>query len=245
MTRENTVKIITIVLIIKVFLVLFLLAFYLGWIEIGNKDLIAAAKEENSSEAVNGKEQKLLARKETKAEAGSFLENLLKVPDLDVSKSTKDEIGRYITLIEQAKQQLMERTKMLDTKVEQLKKLELKLDEKIRSLDEERKFFAKTIQNEKKIQEDRLTTLISLYEKMEPKKAAPVFEAMDKDLVVAIFQKLKTKQVTAVLELMNSDKSAEITEYFGRIGSAREYDLLKEMNTSLQTAFNDCKGMPK
>ena len=68
---------------------------------------------------------------------------------------------------------------------------------------------------------------------------------MDKDLVIAIFKKMKKKQVTKILESMQTDKSVMISEYFGRVGSAREYDLLKEMNKSLQTAFNDCKELPE
>ena len=79
---------------------------------------------------------------------------------------------------------------------------------------------------------------------MEPKKAAPVFETMDKDLVVSLFKSMKKKQVTRIMELMDTQKSVEITEYFGRIGSAKEYDLLKEMNQSLRLAFNDCKEPP-
>ena len=76
---------------------------------------------------------------------------------------------------------------------------------------------------------------------MEPKKAAAVFEKIDKDLAAALFKNLKQKQVTAILEKMNPDKAIELTEYFGRIKSGAEYELLKEMNNSLLETFKDCK----
>jgi hypothetical protein len=80
---------------------------------------------------------------------------------------------------------------------------------------------------------------------MEPKKAAPVIEKLDKDLVVELFRQLPQKQVTSILENMSADKSVAISEYYGRVRSAREYDILKEMNQSLRKEFDDCKGMPK
>ena len=49
--------------------------------------------------------------------------------------------------------------------------------------------------------------------------------------------------VTRILEVMPADKSRDLTEYFGRIRSGKEYDLLKEMNQSLRTAFDECKGL--
>ena len=44
---------------------------------------------------------------------------------------------------------------------------------------------------------------------------------------------------------MPADKSVSLSEYYGRVRSMREYDVLKEMNQSLRKEFDDCKGMPK
>ncbi|NRA44225.1 MAG: hypothetical protein HRU09_04620 [Oligoflexales bacterium] len=220
---------------------------YLGWLYLGEHKLHGQNGEGLTNEVRNVNSRTNFARNEKRRnnqDSKNFLESLLTLPELDVNKSSKDEIGRYLTLIDQAKQQVEQKMGVLEHKLKQLRSLESNLDEKISRLDEERKFFAQTIQQEKKIQKERLDDLVGLYEKMEPKKAAPVFEAMDKDLVVAIFKKMKKKQVTKVLESMQTDKSVMITEYFGRVGSAREYDLLKEMNQSLQMAFNDCKELP-
>jgi len=76
---------------------------------------------------------------------------------------------------------------------------------------------------------------------MEPKRAAPIFAELDKNLTIALIQKIKKKQITAILQAMDPEKSKDLTEYFGRVGSGREYALLKEMNLSIQQAFKDCK----
>jgi flagellar motility protein MotE (MotC chaperone) len=175
----------------------------------------------------------------------SFLANLLELPPLDPDTIKKDELGKYLEIAERKKRQVEDRLEILKKREEQLKGLEASIDGKLKSLDEERRFFAQTIQQEKELKGERLDKLIAMYAKMEPKKAAPVMEKLDKDLVVELFKAMPQKQVTAILEAMNPDKSVTISEYYGRVRSAREYDILKEMNQSLRKEFDDCKGMPK
>lgn len=185
---------------------------------------------------------------DSKEDAGksrpSFLSNLLELPVLNKESLQKDEVGRYLEIAERKKRQLDERLDLLKTRESQLKKLETSIEDKLRQLDDERRFFAQTIQQEKDLKGERIEKLVGLYAKMEPKKAAPVFEKLDKDLVVELFKQLPPKQVTAILETMTPDRSIFLSEYYGRVRSAREYDLLKEMNQSLLKEFDECKGMP-
>ena len=92
------------------------------------------------------------------------------------------------------------------------------------------------------LKKEKLTLLIELYDKMEPKKAATLFESLSPDLSVSLLKSLKQKQLTAILEKMAPDKASKLTEYFSRMKSGAEYDLLKEMNSSLRDAFKECKG---
>jgi len=175
----------------------------------------------------------------------SFLSNLLELPELNPDSMKKEEVGRYLDIAERKKRQIEDRLANLGRREDQLKGLESSIDEKLKKLDEERKYFAQTIQKEKDLKGERVEKLVALYSKMEPKKAAPVMEKLDKDLVVEMFKQLPQKQVTAILETMSADKSVALSEYYGRIRSAKEYDILKEMNASLRKEFDDCKGMPK
>lgn len=171
-----------------------------------------------------------------------LLKGVLELPPLDPEKAKKEEIERYLKLVDQARQQIADRGKALEAKEKRLEDLQTTILKKLDGVENERNFFVQTVQREKDIQKERLDKLVILYEKMEPKKAAPIVEGMDKDLVVKLFQGLKEKQVTAIIEGMSSDKAKELSEYFARVGSGREYDLLKEMNVSLQEAFKqECK----
>lgn len=252
---NNFVKLIKIALLIKVIFLIVMTALQFGWISFGEKSIQAEVSDEKPMQSEPDKMPDSEENKSTRTIASNtkkqsadtstgFLESLLTLPPLDVEKSSKDEIGRYLTMIEQAKQQVEDRITTLKSRHGAIKNLEEKIDQKLKLLDQERQYFSRTIQQEKKIQKERLDTLVDFYGKMEPKKAAPVFETMDKDLVVSLFKNMKKKQVTRIMELMDTQKSVDITEYFGRIGSAKEYDLLKEMNQSLRLAFNDCKTPP-
>ena len=214
------------------------------------KDEAQKSGDEDKADAKNPSEKE---KKEPAAADGkksdkprkSFLSNLLELPELNPDAMKKEEVGRYLDIAERKKRQIEDRLANLGRREEQLKGLESSIDEKLKKLDEERKYFAQTIQKEKDLKGERVEKLVALYSKMEPKKAAPVMEKLDKDLVVEMFKQLPQKQVTAILETMSADKSVALSEYYGRIRSAKEYDILKEMNASLRKEFDDCKGMPK
>jgi flagellar motility protein MotE (MotC chaperone) len=252
------------ILIVKTILIVLAVNLYQGWIKIGDVHLMAAGDKptEKTLDETQNKEEKLSpAEKLTdqgtadkpqkteqeKAEEGrrkSFLSDLFTLPKLNAKKIQKEELGKYMDMAERKERQVDERTAQLAKREEQLKSLEKSIEDKITKLEEERKFIAKTLQQEKDLKGERVDKVAELFDKMEPKKAAPAFEKLDKDLAVALFKKLKQKQVTTILENMNPEKSVEITEYFARVKSAKEYDILKELNESLRKEFQDCKGMP-
>ena len=185
---------------------------------------------------------------EEKADTGKrkgFLDDLLNLPKIDSENLKKDEVGRYLTLLERKQSQVENRLQVLKSREEQLKSLEKSVDDKLKKLEEEMSFLQQTIQKEKQIQADRLDKLVEFYQKMDAKKAAPVFEKLDKDLVVSLFNRIPQKQTTLILQLMNPDKSVELSEYYGRIRSAKEYEMLKEINLTLRKEFQECKGMPE
>lgn len=175
----------------------------------------------------------------------SYLEDLLNLPKIDTSNLKKDEISRFLMHLDKKLQQVKDRTTILAKREAHLQSLENSIDDKLKKLDEEVTFFKQTIQKEKEIGQKRLDQLVEFYQKMTPKKAAPVFAQMDRDLVVALFKRIPKKQTMNILTLMPPQKSVELSEYFGRIRSGKEYELLQEINSSLRSEFQDCKGMPK
>jgi flagellar motility protein MotE (MotC chaperone) len=232
-----------------------------GGLQLGDRDIVAAEEKKDGDKAKAadvaadapaaadhaGEAAKPAAPKdEGKSKTRkSFLSNLLELPELNPEGAQKEELGKYLEMAERKKRQIEERLDLLRKREDQLKGLEHTIDDKLKSLDEERHFFGQTVQQEKDLKGERLDKLVAMYAKMEPKKAAPVMEKLDKDLVVALFKAMPQKQVTAMLEAMSPDKATQISEYYGRVRSTREYDVLKEMNQSLRKEFDDCKGLPK
>jgi flagellar motility protein MotE (MotC chaperone) len=226
-------KSIKIFLFLKITVILVYFCFFTGKIWIGEKQSLGKDGVETPIEAP-ALEEKEITKKST------ILDDLLNLPPLVLDD--KKNIGKYLALAESVKQQIEDRMKILEEKSQYLEEMNVVLEDKIKKIDEERKFILSTIQKEKEIQKDRRDELLPLYEKMQPQKAALVFSEMDKDLVVDLFRNLKKKQITQILENMNPKKSLEITEYYARVGSLKELDLLKEMNRSWEETFGKCKN---
>jgi flagellar motility protein MotE (MotC chaperone) len=251
MNRDTLIRAL---IVVKVVLILAFIGNYLGWFYIGDRELSAASSTEGAmpdkGQEVKEKPVDVAANTETsgdgaKVERRSFLDGILNLPEIDPEKVKKDELGKYLGLLEDRKAVVDERVKQLKQREDDLVSLEKSVEVKILKLEEERKFFAETLQKEKDLKSERLDKLVTLYAKMEPKKAAPLFEKMDRDLAVALFKEMKQKQITAILENMKPESSVQLSEYYGRVRSTREYEVLKEMNASLRDQFQNCKGMPE
>jgi len=101
--------------------------------------------------------------------------------------------------------------------------------DKLALIKQERQLLEESVQKEKKVQKERVEQALTFIEKMEARKAAPVLEGMDRDLVLELFKRLKPKTVTKFLEAMKPKKATEYMEYYSRIRSGREYELLRDM----------------
>lgn len=103
------------------------------------------------------------------------------------------------------------------------------VEAKLKTIQDERRVLDETLQKEKTVQADRLKEALEFIGKMEPKKAAAVMETSDRDLVLQLLRKLPQRQVTKILEALPARKAAEYMEYYTKIRSGREYELMKEL----------------
>ena len=129
----------------------------------------------------------------------SFIDDLLTLPKIKPEQAQKDELAKYFAIVERKGQVVEDRIKVLKIREQQLQQLQGSIDTKLEKLENEMVFFQQTIQKEKQIQDERLNQLVKFYEKMPAKKAAPVFEKMDRDLVVSLFQRIPEKQTMQIL----------------------------------------------
>lgn len=228
------------ILALKVIVLAGLLLHYLNVFQFGEMPTHAAEGDGQgeSSELANDGYQEP-ERKPGKKQ--TFLDKLFNLPEIDKTSIEKSEVGRYMSLLEKKKQEIESRLQVLQEREARMLDIEKSIEEKLRALDQEKSFILDTLQKEKAVSEERLLQLVDFYKKMNAKKAAPVFEQLDKDLVVEMFNRLPEKQIMAIMEAMSPEKSVELTEYYGRVRSGKEYELLKEMNTALMKEFQNCK----
>jgi flagellar motility protein MotE (MotC chaperone) len=184
-------------------------------------------------------------KSELPAQTKSDNPKLPEVPDSGLSLSRAADIRNQLLLIRKDVEQKMEK---MNVAREAYDRSKADVESKLKRIEEERRLLEETLQKEKKAKEERLSETLEILSKMEPKKAAPLFEAMDRDLVMQLIKKLPVRQVTKLLEAVNPKKATEILEYYTRIRSGREYELLREMGlcaSGSEEGSNDKSTTPK
>ena len=146
------------------------------------------------------------------------------------------EKGLTLTRAAELRNQLILMRKEVEQKIEKLNVAKQAYDRsksdvetKLKRIEEERKLLEESLQKERKAKEERLSETLEFVAKMEPKKAAPLIEGMDRDLVMQLLRKLPPRQVTKLLESVSPKKATELLEYYTRIRSGREYELFREL----------------
>jgi flagellar motility protein MotE (MotC chaperone) len=119
------------------------------------------------------------------------------------------------------------------------------IDVELKKVEEEKRLLDETLQKEKNIKDDRLKETVEFVAKMGPRAVAPILESMDRDLVIALFTKLPSRQVTKILENMSPAKATQFLEYYTRIRSGREFEMLKDMGLCSASKENDVSIKPK
>lgn len=119
------------------------------------------------------------------------------------------------------------------------------VDLRLKKIEEERRLLDETLQKEKKLKEERVKEAVEFVSKMEPRKVAPVLDTMDRDLVIALFSRLPSRQVTKLLENSSPAKATQFLEYYTRIRSGREFEMLRELGLCAPAKEkNEEKGTP-
>jgi flagellar motility protein MotE (MotC chaperone) len=116
---------------------------------------------------------------------------------------------------------LTERKNALDSREEDLARMELEiqkqredLDTKIKSLEETRANIS-TVLNERAVKDmEKVEALTQMYSNMKPGQAAKVLESVDEDLAVEVLGKMKKKNAAEIMNLMKSEKAQIFSEKF-------------------------------
>lgn len=164
------------------------------------------------------------------------------IPEKGLTLSRAAEIRNQLLLMKKDVEQKIEKLNVARQGYERSKG---DVESKLKRIEEERKLLEETLQKERKAKDERLSETLEFISKMEPKKAAPLIETMDRDLVMQLLRKLPPRQVTKLLESVNPKKATEILEYYTRIRSGREYELLREMGLCATDGEEGSNDKPK
>lgn len=148
------------------------------------------------------------------------------IPPLGSSLSAYQDVR---TELETMRQDVEEKLVRLRVATQGLEAVRAEANEKLALTRQEKQLLDETLQKEKTVKQERIEQALAFIEKMEPRKAAPLLESMDRDLVIELFKRLKPKTVTKFLESMSPRKATEHMEYYTRIRSGREYELLRDL----------------
>jgi flagellar motility protein MotE (MotC chaperone) len=155
-----------------------------------------------------------------------FPQNLPTIPKGELTASEAIRIRDEFEVIKQDIEQKLVRLEEAKKAYDQAK---LDVDAQLKKVQEEKRLLDETLQKEKKLKEARVKEAVEFVSKMEPRKVAPVMDSMDRDLVIALLSKLPPRQVTKLLENSSPAKATQFLEYYTRIRSGREFEMLREL----------------
>jgi len=116
--------------------------------------------------------------------------------------------------------ELEEKEKALAELQERLEVEESRVQEKINQLVSIQKKLEKSKEEDQKIRKEVKEKLVKTFEKMSPKKAAPVISTMEDDIAVELLLSMKEKSVASILESMSADRAMTISSLIAGRGPA-------------------------
>ena len=107
---------------------------------------------------------------------------------------------------------LEERERAFALKEQTLAAAEQKLDAKIKALEELKKTVEAMLGQYDKQEEQRLASLVKIYESMKPKEAAAILQGLEQDTLLDVIERMKESKSASILALLNPARAKMITE---------------------------------
>lgn len=160
----------------------------------------------------------------SKIEVGLYSEASAKEtsPDVKKTEDSKTPAAEPVEMIqEEHLVKLNERKKELDLKEEELKRIESELNEqklaletKMKELEDMRRNISSVLEEQVKVDEQKIDNLVQMYTNMKAPQAAKIFETMDENLAVEILVKMKKKNAAEIMNLLKPEKAQVFSEKY-------------------------------
>ncbi len=115
-------------------------------------------------------------------------------------------------------QSLAKRRDELDKREQQISQHEallkaagVEVDRKIAELNKIRGELEDLLNKQKTAEDERINSLVKIYENMKPKDAANIFNTLDMDVLLPVIGKISERKASPILAAMSPDKAREVT----------------------------------
>ncbi|MBI3441939.1 MAG: hypothetical protein HY052_09125 [Proteobacteria bacterium] len=92
-----------------------------------------------------------------------------------------------------------------------LKVAEGEVDRKIAELNKIKKELVDLLNKQQTIQDERINSLVKIYESMKPKEAARIFDTLEMDVLLSVIGKMKENKSSPILANMDPEKARSVT----------------------------------
>ena len=130
-----------------------------------------------------------------------------------IKSMSEEELSLYMKLDER-KRQIDAKEQELAKLEEELQKHSAEVERRLASLEEVRTKISQKLEDKVKLDQQKVESLVSVYQNMKPVQAARIIESMNEDLAVEVLSKMKNKAAAEIVNLMNPDRAKKISEHF-------------------------------
>ncbi|TVS00347.1 MAG: hypothetical protein EA406_00720 [Rhodospirillales bacterium] len=121
-------------------------------------------------------------------------------------------------------QQLTDRRQALDAREQAMKQreallqaAEMRLDRKVEELRDMQRLLEGLIQTREEQEDQKLASLVKIYENMRPKDAARIFEQLEMDTLLLVADRMRERSLAPIMAQMNPRKAQEVTVELARL----------------------------
>lgn len=109
------------------------------------------------------------------------------------------------------REELEKREQELSAREALLTAAEQEVDRKITELNKLRGELEALLGKQEKMEEERIVSLVKIYENMKPKEAADIFNTLDMDILLAVVSRMSERKSSPILASMNTERARLLT----------------------------------
>jgi flagellar motility protein MotE (MotC chaperone) len=183
--------------------------------------------EKKKKEDKKDKAEKKDSKKEDKKEGEKAGEKPVELEEVapisvdDQKKFSETEIG-ILQRLSERREKLEKWEKDLEIKENVLKITEQRIDKKLDELRDLKKLIEKSLSEYNTKEDEKIKSLVKIYENMKPKSAADILAKMDMESLLPIMSKMKEKNAAEILAKMDSNIAEQITTKLSELGRLKK-----------------------